>query len=258
MKSLYASFLVVAVVAAPAQAHLVFLVPSLRLPPPKKVLPRGDKQGEPARQADPEATKLLADARAARANWDHFPGFRADLEINVDGKVFSAPLTVTANGEVEFKIDNPEAQTWARRSLASLVGHRMDNGSPMHSPCAFADNNAEHPLGRAIQVLDDEFHSSYRIRDRQVIVVNRTSKDSRFTITVLENKLDEDKKYLPVSYVVNYWDLKGEELKRSESHHHSWTRVGKLDLPTELMVVIATPTKQEARRIKISNHKLFR
>ncbi len=55
----------------------------------------GFHAAEPARKADPEATKLLADARAARANWDHFPGFHADLEVNVDGKVFHAPLTVT-------------------------------------------------------------------------------------------------------------------------------------------------------------------
>ncbi len=105
-------------------------------------------------------------------------------------------------------------------------------------------------------VLDDEFHSSYRIRDRQVIVVNRTTKDSRFTITVLENLLNDDKQYLPVSYVVNYWDLKGEVLKRSEAHHDSWKRVGKFDLPTELLVLTATPTGQEARSIKLSNHHL--
>jgi uncharacterized GH25 family protein len=227
---------------------------TLTIPGPIKGVKAAEEQ---PRKADPEATKLLADARAARANWENFPGFRADLEINLDGKVFHAPMKVSADGDVSFKLDNAEAQAWAHRSLASLVGHRIDNNSPTNSACAFADADAEHPLGRAIQVLDDEFHSSYRIRDRQVIVVNRTSKDSRFTITVLENRLNEDKQFLPVSYVVNYWDATTAALKRSESHHQSWTRVGKFDLPTELMVVLATPGKQEARRIKISNHKLL-
>ena len=123
---------------------------------------------------------------------------------------------------------------------------------------AFADAVADHPLGRAIQVLDDEFHSSYRIRDRQVIVVNRTTKDSRFTITVLENKLNADKHYLPVAYVVNYWDLKGGELKRSEAHHHTWHRVGSFDLPVQPTVITALPARQEARSIKLSNHELLR
>ncbi len=74
---------------------------------------------------------------------------------------------------------------------------------------------------------------------------------------MLENKLNEDKQYLPVAFVVNYWDLKGEALRRSEAHHQSWARVGKFDLPAVLLVVTATPTKQEARSIKMSNHKLL-
>jgi Protein of unknown function (DUF3386) len=212
---------------------------------------------DPKLEPNPEATKLLADARAARANWDHFPGFKADLEVNIDGKVFKCPLTVTAKGDVQVKVDDEEANRWAKRILASLVGHRMDGGSAGDSPCAFADNVSDHPLGRAIQVLNDEFHSSYRIRDRQVIVVNRTTKDARFTITVMENKLNADKQYLPAEYVVNYWDLKGDMLKRSESHHNTWQRVGKFDLPTQVLVVTATPQKQEARCLKIGNHHLL-
>jgi hypothetical protein len=205
---------------------------------------------------NPEATKLLADARAARANWDNFPGFQANVEVNIEGKVHKGPLTVSSDGKVTLKIDDPEAAKWAERQLSSLVGHRLDNSNDANTPCAFADDNTHHPLGRAIQVLNDEFHSSYRIRDRQVIVVNRTQKESRFTITVLENRLNENKQYLPVSYVVSYWDVKGETLKRSDTHHHTWKRVHTFDLPLELLVVSATPTKQEARSLKLSGHRL--
>src|SRR5262249_38136634 len=155
------------------------------------------------RKADPEATKLLADARAARANWHEFPGFSADMEVNIEGKAHRARLAVTPKGDVQFKLDDEAAGHWARRILGSLVGHRMDSGRGGDSQCAFPHNNTANPLGRAITVLDDEFHSSYRIRDRQVIVVNRTTKDSKFTITVLENMVNEEKQFLPVSYVVN-------------------------------------------------------
>jgi len=207
--------------------------------------------------ADPEATKLLADARAARANWDNFPGFSADMEVNIDGKLFKCPVKIDAKGEVHFKLAGEEISHWARRQLASLVGHRLDNSGDLKSKCAFADAVTDHPLGRAIQVLDDEFHSSYRIRDRQVIVVNRATQDSRFTITVLENRLNAEMHYLPVAYVVNYWDLKSGELKRSDAHHHTWQRVGTFDLPVLLTVVTALPGKQEARSIKLSNHQLL-
>jgi len=223
---------------------------------PKKKSQVSAETEEADRKPDPAATKLLADARAARANWHNFPGFSADVAVNIDGKVHKSRLTVTAKGDVELKLDDEAANQWARRILGSLVGHRMDNGREADSQCAFADNQTHNPLGRAITVLDDEFHSSYRIRDRQVIVVNRTTENSKFTITVLENMVNEEKQFLPVSYVVNYWDRKGEVLKQSVAHHDSWKRVGKFDLPTELLVLTATPTGQEARSIKLTNHQL--
>jgi hypothetical protein len=209
--------------------------------------------------ANPAATRLLAEARAARANWDNFPGFTADLEVNFDGEIFKAPLTVTAKGEVQVTIPTPndEVARWARRQLGSLVGHRTGNTVDLDTPCAFADDVVNHPLGRAIRVLNDEFHSSYRIRDRQVIVVNRRTPDSRFTITVLENHLNAEKHYLPGTYVVNTWDLKTDALKRSEAYHHTWQRIGAFDLPTELLVVSSLDGKQEARSLKLTGHKLL-
>jgi hypothetical protein len=220
------------------------------------VLPKPD--APPVRKADPAATRLLAEARAARANWDNFPGFTADLEVNFDGKIFKAPLTVTAKGDVQvtFTGSDEEVGRWARRQLGSLVGHRTGNSVDGETPCAFADDVVNHPLGRAILVLNDEFHSSYRIRDRQVIVVNRQTPDSRFTITVLENHLNAEKHFLPGTYVVNTWDLKTDVLKRSDTYHHTWQRFGAFDLPTELLVVSATDGKQEARSLKLTGHKV--
>jgi uncharacterized GH25 family protein len=209
----------------------------------------------PAR-ADAAATKLFNDARAARANWVNFPGFQADLEINIDGKVCKGTVTVSAKGSVEVKCDDEQAAYWAKRTLGSLVGHRLDDGGGAETPCAFADKDEHHPLGRAITVLNDEFHSSYRIRDRQVIVVNRVMGESRFSIVVMENVVNAEKHYLPGTYVVNTWDVKTNVLKRSDTHHNAWKRVGAFDLPTEVTVVTATDGKMEARSIKLSNHRL--
>jgi hypothetical protein len=209
---------------------------------------------------DPEATKLLADARAARAGWKDFPGFTADVAVNIDGKVVQGRATVSRTGKVSLSLSPAggpvEAEPWASRLLSSIVGHRLDSGTDLETPCAFADEDAANPLGRAIRVLNDEFHSSYRIRDRQVIVVNRNLRDARFTITVLENRLTADKKFLPVSYVVNYWDLKTDTLTKSEAHHQTFQRVGAFDLPHTALVVTATPGKQEARSLTLTNWKL--
>jgi Protein of unknown function (DUF3386) len=206
--------------------------------------------------ANPEATKLLADARAARAEWDAFPGFSADLEVNVEGTATRGKVKVSPAGKVTLELDGA-ATEWTKRTLESLVGHRLPSGEKLDTPCAFADEVTDHPLGRAIRVLNDEYHSSYRIRDRQVIVVNRQAGPTmRFTITVLENHVNAEKKFLPISYVVNTWDAKSGALKSSAAHHDTWERVGKFDLPKTVMVVSATEGKQESRSLKFSNWKL--
>jgi uncharacterized GH25 family protein len=207
--------------------------------------------------ADAAATKLLADARAARATWENFPGFSADVEVNLDGQVTRGQVEVSGKGEVTLKLEKGAAADWARPTLRSIVGHRLDNSADLETPCAFADDNAHHPLGRAIRVLNDEFHSSYRIRDRQVIVVNRSLRDTRFTITVMENRLNAEKKFLPVSYVVNTWATEGGALRNSATHHQTWQRVGAFDLPHTATVVTASAGKLEARSLTLSNFHLL-
>jgi hypothetical protein len=209
-------------------------------------------------KANPAATKLLADARAARANWTNFPGFLADVEVNFDGKVTRGHVEVSPKGKVAIQMSDTDAKEWARRTLASIVGHRLDSGtSEPDTPCVFVDDVTDHPLGRAIRVVNDEFHSSYRIRDRQVIEVNRTTRDSRFTITVMKNLVNAEKKFLPASFVVNTWDQKGETFKSSVTHHQTWTRVGNFDLPRTTLVVTAATGKQEAVALQLSKYRLM-
>jgi hypothetical protein len=231
-------------------SHLIVCVVTFGL---ACAVPTGAEERSPSR-ADPAATKLLADARAARALYHDFPGFKADVEVNLDGKVTRGRVEVSDKGKVSLKLDDAGAESWAKNTLASIIGHRLDNGSAEgETPCAFVDEDTQHPLGRAIRVLNDEFHSSYRIRDRQVIVVNRHVPGSRFTITVMENILTKEQKFLPVSYVVNTWDAKTDTLTSSETHHQTWQRVGAFDLPGETLTVKATAGKLESRCIKLSN-----
>jgi hypothetical protein len=202
-----------------------------------------DKPAAKEASPDPAATKLLAEARAARAQWENFPGFRAKLTINIEGRVTKGTVEVSPKGKVTVKANGakPEDMDWARGELSQVVGHRLGGGAGSDTPCAFLDDNKDHPLGRSLRVLNDEFHSSYRVRDRQILVVNRQMNDSRFTITVMENKLNREKKYLPACYVVNSWDTKTEALTSSASYHHTWKRVGDFDLPASVTVMTAKP-----------------
>lgn len=206
--------------------------------------------------ADAAATKLLAEARAARVLYRDFPGFDADIEIHLDGKVTRGQVEVSDTGKVALQVENAEAEKWAKHTLTSIIAHRLSSGPDEETPCAFVDDDKHHPLGRAIRVLNDEFHSSYRIRDRQVLVVNRQVPGARFTIAVMENTLTKEKKFLPVYYVVNTWDAKTDALTSSETYHHTWQRVGAFDLPKETLAVKATAGKMEARSLKLSKIRL--
>jgi hypothetical protein len=211
---------------------------------------------EPPAKGDAAATKLLADARAARASWEHFPGFSADLAVNFDGKLFRGQVRADATGKVEVDVAEPAAQRWAKGMLASIVGHRLDNGNEAPTPCVFTDNETDHPLGRAIRVVSDDLHSSYRVRDRQILVVNRQLKDSRFTITVLENRVNADQRYLPAVFAVTTWDLKTDALRSTNTQHQTWVRLGRFDLPATTTAVTATAGKLEVRSLSLSNHQL--
>jgi hypothetical protein len=202
--------------------------------------------------ADPEATKLLADARAARYVWNNFPGFTANVEVNMDGKVYRGAVSVNEKGKVTFADLSEDAQKWAKPILTSAVGHRL-GGATNETPCAFADDVKDHPLGRLVRVLEDEMHSSYRIKDRQVMVVNRDMNDAKFSITMLENKITDNGQYLPASYIVNYWDKDG-KLLRSEGHTQTWQRVGALELPKQLRVV-STTNEVKTNSITLSEWK---
>jgi hypothetical protein len=223
-----------------------------------------------AAKADPAATKLLADARAARAMWGKdFPGFTADIEVNLDGKISKGRVAVDSTGKVRYHDLDKEAEAWAKATLGSIVGHRLDTGTPHETPCAFADDNTTHPMGRLIRVLNDELHSGYRIRDEQIFVVDRNVGGQKFTISVLENRKNKEGKYLSVSFAVDYWNPTTGELVRSDANFQSWTRLGAFDLPVTARVVTAeriaakaegaesakkTPS---AKSLTLSNHKLI-
>src|SRR5262249_45028947 len=103
---------------------------------------------------DPAASKLLQEARAARARWHTFPGFTTDTEVNFNGKTSKGKAHVDSAGKVRLEGIDKDMEPWARRNLASTVGHRLDESATRNTPCAFIDDNKAHPLGRAIRVLN--------------------------------------------------------------------------------------------------------
>ena len=158
--------------------------------------------------ADPEATALFKEAIAHRAEWRDFPGFSAELAGQLDGRPFTGKVTVQKDGSVELQTDDSTAKPWLQDQLDSLVMHRLaqpaSDSADAHQPrLHFADEDGDHPLGRLLAALGDAMGSSYRIKDRQITVVNRRMGKQNVTITgVLDmtRTAGARERFLPHSY----------------------------------------------------------
>ena len=167
----------------------------------------------PATEADPEAVALFEEALAARAAWgDDFPGFAAHLAGTVDGRPFTGSVTVRDDGTVQVEADDPVALPLAPGSARvdrHAPARRRTGGSgpdQARPVLRFADDQDDHPLGRLLTFVGGGFASSYRVKDRQISVVNRHMGKRNMTITVLDNDKNPEGRFLPRSYLVQYWD----------------------------------------------------
>lgn len=208
-----------------------------------------------AAKAD-EAPEVMRRAREARASWQKFPGFEADLKLFTEGHEQSGKIKVSAGGQVELtgfqlKDDKPVLQV-----LRSLVGHRMGSGGE-DSDVSFAEEPTGHPFGRLIKFNSDTaMGSHYRIKDDVIREVNRKSESGRFTISVLEVRRNEEGKYLPGVYTVSFWNKDG-SLRSTTTTNETWQRVGTFDLPLTHDSVATSANEIKNLRMQFSGHQLL-
>ncbi len=213
-----------------------------------------------AQGADAEAVEMFETALANRAAWRNFPGFTAKISGTVDGRPFDGDVAVAADGAVKLKLDNGELEPWVEDQLSSITMHRAASQTPAADRpkpmVRFADEDLDHPLGRLLTFEGGHFASSYRVRDGQIVTVNRLIDGQNMTITALDNKQNADGKLLPHLYTVEYWDADSGNLARTETVQDTWTRVGQWDLPARHVVTTASPQGFSTRAFQIDKHQL--
>ncbi|HEY7312183.1 MAG TPA: DUF3386 family protein [Gemmataceae bacterium] len=215
------------------------------------------------KDADPAAVTLFEEAIAARAQWRDFPGFSARITGDLDGRRFAGTVSIDAKGEVTFSDDDSSrteaVSGWVEAQFESLVLHRLARPStPSRAKpvLRFAETRDDHPMGRLLIFEGGRFASSYRIRDKQIQVVNRCLGKENMTITVLENERNADGRFLPRGYVVHSWESGTGRLLRTETVRDRWRRVGSWDLPAAHEVTTATDAGLSVRRFMLSKHEL--
>jgi hypothetical protein len=207
--------------------------------------------------ADPEAVKLFQEAISARASWHQFPGFSAEIKALADGRSWRGTAKITPKGDVELNEEDDIVAPWVREQMESMVLHRVARSSEKPPILRFADSDREHPMGRLLIFQGGKFASSYRVKDQQIMVVNRSLGKTNMTITVLDNDQNAEKKFLPRSYTVQYWDAVSGNLQRTETIQNRWTRLGSWDLPTLLTVLTSSGTGQSVKTMTLSQHRLL-
>lgn len=213
--------------------------------------------GEP----DAAAVDCFEDAIAARAQWHDFPGFTAKITGSIAGRSFSGNVKISADGTVALTTDDDATREWLDEQLGSIAMHRAASNrqtSGQRPRLWFGDDeNDDHPLGRLLVFEGGSFASSYRVKDRQITVVNRAMGRQNMTITVLGNERTSEDTFLPRSYTVHYWDDATGRLTRSEAVEDRWTRIGKFDLPQSHTVTAASDAGQNVRSFTLSEHVLL-
>src|SRR5205085_12374254 len=116
----------------------------------------------------------------------------------------------------------------------------------------------DHPQGRLLVFEGGRFASSYRVKDKQIRVVNRHVGRSNMTILVLDNEKNPDGLFLPRSYAVQYWDAPTGALQRTETVHERWQRVGGWDLPAVHTVTGASSAGLTVQSFTLSGHELLK
>jgi hypothetical protein len=204
---------------------------------------------------DEEAVALFERAIASRATWHEFSGYSANLEGTFDGRSFKGQVRAGSDGSVDVAADDKTAAAWVDDQLGSIVLHRASSGRREKPVLYFADHDEGHPLGRLLTFVGGRFASSYRVKDEQIMVVNRHLGGENMTITVLENQKNAEGKYLPRVYTVQYWDAKDGRLLRTETIQDAFERIGKWDLPTSHTVSTASSAGLSVRTFRLSKHE---
>jgi hypothetical protein len=205
--------------------------------------------------------ELLGEAHASAYRLPaDFAGFAAT--VSMAGAGWRAPGSLRATGpdQVELVIDAPEAErAWAAKELTSMVAHRWhqpyDAGDRRHPKAS--DAEVDHPLGRLVRLVGDPYSSSYRVLDGHVSVVERQMGPMRFCIVVHERALAPDRRSVPTTFTVTYWNAATGVLTRTDAYRDAYTEAEGVLLPTSRRVVTASDEGLVARQLRLSDLRVL-
>lgn len=210
-------------------------------------------------QDDPRARALLEGAVAQSYKLPlGFPGFRADLAVQIDERQWHGHLVGYTPRHVAISLPDADARMWAERELQSILGHRW--------PAPFAERDGRyvltlgdtrHPLGARIDLHGDPLQSHYRVRDDRITLVQRTMGDQCFTIHVLDVQRLPDGRHLPKHFTVVFREKESGHLVRSDAYTDRYVLGDNCWLPALRCIQVADAHGLRTYVMELSNHRLL-
>lgn len=211
------------------------------------------------RQDDPRARAILEGTVAQSYKLPlGFPGFRADLAVQIDERQWHGHLVGYTPRHVAISLPDADARMWAERELQSILGHRW--------PAPFAERDGRygltlgdtrHPLGVRIDLHGDPLRSHYRVCDDRITLVQRTMGDQSFTICVLDVQCLPDGRHLPKHFTVVFRETESGRLVRSDAYTDQYVLVDHCWLPALRRVHVIDAHGLRTHVMELSNHRLL-
>lgn len=209
---------------------------------------------EERRAPDKAARELMLAAHNARAVWNDFPGFTADITIRTDGQQQAGTIVVGNDFEYDLKIADEAKQPWVKAKLRSVISHRRPEAFSENG-FAFVLESGSDVAGQLVEELDGS--GTFRIRDGVLAEVLRKDDSQWMEISNLDMFVTAEGKQLPRATAVTFRDPASGNLKSQLSNTFEWKRFGQFDLPTRTFTVeVAGNGKRTVREIVFRNHRL--
>lgn len=152
--------------------------------------------GERAPVEAVDAAELLQQARKNREVLsEDFPGFRGKLTVRLDGQVYFGTCSFRLPGRLQVTMQGTDDLPDVTATIRSMLMHRAPSGQMSSGEPRFGEVD-DSPLGREL-LLADRYESAYRIRDGEILQVDRRLSEPRLVLTVLETRTTASGRYLP-------------------------------------------------------------
>ena len=182
------------------------------------------------------ASDLLQQARKNREVFTKdFHGFRSKLTVRLDGTAHHGTCLFRVPGTLEIALNGSKVPRVVESAVRSMLMHRVPSSTTVTAKARYGEPDA-HSLGRKV-LLDDKYQSSYRIKDREILQVERKMPKFRRVLTVLETKKAASGRYLPRHVFAVVFDNDSGAIRDAWTYITRFQEVGNNYLPHSRHVV---------------------